>query len=318
VSDRTRTIALVPFAAAIVTAFTAAVLFHSTIRLGRARRLGVLGVVLAVMLLTPLIVPSNRPFLRWLSSVAAVALASKVYDLHIGANLGHRPDFWTYVWLLPNITIIVLRKLDDEPRPARLDDVIQLARCLALSTAGALLFAGTYFVDWRSWPFLVEHCVKVTAFFLLLVPAGAVASSAVRLLSGKAREMMHNPFAARTPADFWLRYNRPAQQFFYEDVFKFLGGRRAFLRATLATFAVSAIIHEYVFDIAVMRFQGYQTAFFLIQGMAVAATIRVRPKGWSALAWVAVTFAFNLVTGVLFFASINELVPFYSRPVPLW
>ncbi len=124
---------------------------------------------------------------------------------------------------------------------------------------------------------------------------------------------MDNPFASRTPADFWKRYNRPTQQFFHEDVFKPLGGRRAPIRGTLATFAVSAAVHEYIFDVAVGRFQGYQTAFFLVQGVAVAATLRVRPRGPAAVAWVAATFAFNLATSALFFASVGEVVPFYAR-----
>jgi hypothetical protein len=85
------------------------------------------------------------------------------------------------------------------------------------------------------------------------------------------------------------------------------------VRAALATFLVSAIIHEYVFDIAVGRVQGYQTAFFVIQGIAAAATLRVKPAGWAALPWVAGTFAFNLVTSVLFFASVGEVLPFYAR-----
>ena len=81
----------------------------------------------------------------------------------------------------------------------------------------------------------------------------------------------------------------------------------------MLTFVVSALIHEYVFDVAVSRIQGYQTAFFLLQGCAVALTIHVRPKGWSAVGWVVGTFAFNVATGALFFASVNEIVPFYSQ-----
>ena len=154
---------------------------------------------------------------------------------------------------------------------------------------------------------------KVAAFFLTLVPASAAAVAALRLLGGRVREPMDNPFAARTPAGFWKRYNRPAQQFFYEDVFKPLGGLRSPARATLGTFAVSAVIHEYIFDITVGRFQGYQTAFFMVQGLAVAATLRVRPQGWRAVAWVAGTVAFNLATSALFFASLNEVLPFYAR-----
>ena len=74
--------------------------------------------------------------------------------------------------------------------------------------------------------------------------------------------------------------------------------------ATLATFAISALIHEYVFDIAVMRIQGYQTEFFLVQGLAVAATLGVKPRGWRVVPWIAGTLGFNLASSVLFFASI--------------
>jgi D-alanyl-lipoteichoic acid acyltransferase DltB (MBOAT superfamily) len=124
---------------------------------------------------------------------------------------------------------------------------------------------------------------------------------------------MDNPFAARTPADFWVRYNRPAGQFFYEDVFKPLGGLKSPVRATLGTFAVSAVLHEYIFWIAVGRVQGYQMAFFMIQGLVVAATRKIRPRGLRAVAWGTGTLMFNLALSVLFFASIDEVLPFYSR-----
>jgi D-alanyl-lipoteichoic acid acyltransferase DltB (MBOAT superfamily) len=148
--------------------------------------------------------------------------------------------------------------------------------------------------------------------FAWLDPATGAAVAVWRLLGGTARDPMNNPFASRTPADFWRRYNRPAQQFLYEDLFRPLGGQHSPIRATLATFAISALIHEYVFDIAVGRIQGYQTAFFLVQGLAVAATLGVKPKGWRAVPWTAGTWVFTLASSVLFFASGDEVVPFYT------
>lgn len=65
------------------------------------------------------------------------------------------------------------------------------------------------------------------------------------------------------------------------------------------------------------RVQGYQTAFFLVQGAAVAATIRVKPRGRHAAPWIAATFAFNVVGSVPFFASLDEAVPFYQHRPPL-
>jgi D-alanyl-lipoteichoic acid acyltransferase DltB (MBOAT superfamily) len=129
---------------------------------------------------------------------------------------------------------------------------------------------------------------------------------------------MDDPLAATTLADFWRRYNRNMHQFFLKDVFVSVGGLRNPLRATLLVFVLSALIHEYIFGIAIGRVQGYQTAFFLIQGVAAAATARVKARGRSALPWIATTFAFNFVTSVLFFASMNELVHFYSRGLPSW
>jgi D-alanyl-lipoteichoic acid acyltransferase DltB (MBOAT superfamily) len=182
---------------------------------------------------------------------------------------------------------------------------------------GAAVFAVFWF-DWEGWPFLLQHTAKVLAVYLLLIPAGNVRMALSRMRGARVPDWMDNPFRARTTAEFWRRYNRPMQQFFSEDVFKPVGGRRAPVRATLVTFAVSAVIHEYLFDIAIGRLQGYQTLFFLLQGCATAATLRVRPRGWVVVPWVAVTWVFGLVTSVLFFLSVNGLLPFYSGGVPAW
>jgi hypothetical protein len=34
--------------------------------------------------------------------------------------------------------------------------------------------------------------------------------------------------------------------------------------------------------------------------------------------WGAATLGFNLATAMLFFASVNGMVPFYSRGLPQW
>jgi D-alanyl-lipoteichoic acid acyltransferase DltB (MBOAT superfamily) len=129
---------------------------------------------------------------------------------------------------------------------------------------------------------------------------------------------MDAPLLAPTPADFWRRYNRPAQQFFHEDIFKPCGGRRAPIRATLATFAFSALAHEYVFGVILGRVQGYQTVFFLVQGLGVLVTMAWNPKGWRRWVACALTNVFNVTTSVFFFASVNGIAPFYSQPLPAW
>ncbi len=104
----------------------------------------------------------------------------------------------------------------------------------------------------------------------------------------------------------------------YEDVFKPVGGRRSPIRGILVAFLVSALVHEYIFSIAIGQVQGFQTLFFLFQGIAVAATARVKPSGWRAIPWVVGTFAFNLLSSVLFFASWQGLGGFYAGGLPPW
>jgi hypothetical protein len=152
----------------------------------------------------------------------------------------------------------------------------------------------------------------------VLIPLAAVGASVWRLLGGRAFDLMNHPYAARTPADFWRRYNRPAHQFLYEDVFKPAGGLRFPIRATLAAFAVSALIHEYLFAVSMGRIQANQATFFLLQGCAVAATARLKPKGPVAVPAIAATLAFNLASSVIFFASLDAVVPFYSQELPGW
>jgi hypothetical protein len=305
-------------ALAITTAVAAATAFFPALALRHGLRAGVLFVVLVPIALSPLLVPAGAPFVRFLASVNAVALAAKLYDMHRGTEEGRRPNWRTFATFLVNLSSLVLRKLDAEPRPDRRTNLLRLAGGLAGLAVGGALLVGSFQLDWEGQPFFLEHIAKVVALYLAILPAAAAALALWRLAGGRGRDVMDNPFLARTPADFWRRYNRPAQQFFYEDVFKPAGGLRAPVRATLVTFAVSALIHEYVFGIAVGRVQGYQTLFFLLQGCAVAATLGVRPRGWRRLPWVAATLAFNLVSSVLFFASVDGLVPFYAQGMPAW
>jgi D-alanyl-lipoteichoic acid acyltransferase DltB (MBOAT superfamily) len=149
--------------------------------------------------------------------------------------------------------------------------------------------------------------------------AGLSAGSAGwRLVGGPARDYMNRPYLARTPADFWRRYNRTVQQFFSEDIFKSLDHRLGGPARIVIVFLLSAALHEYVFGIATGRIQGYQTAFFLIQGVAAAATARERPRGWRSIVWAAGTALFVLLSSTLFFASMQGVVPFYARPFGGW
>jgi hypothetical protein len=248
--------------------------------------------------------------------VIAVALMVKVYDLHRTCGPSVRPTLGAYIAYLPNWLSVVWRKLHATPHPTRGENTRRLCVALIQAAAAGALFVWVLRLDWSPCPFLVEHSVKVFAFFLVLIPVTHAYTALWRLCGGRGLDAMDRPLLAVTPADFWRRYNRPAQQFFHDHVYRRIRGSP--LRAIVITFVVSAIIHEYVFDIAVSRVQGYQTIFFLLQGAAVAATIRFRPTGRWVWPAIAATFFFNLTSSIFFFASVQGVVPFYANGLPAW
>ena len=300
---------------ACTAAFAVAACFFPALAWARRARAVAFVALAPFVLLTPLLLPAERRLARYLAAVFATVLAVKLYDLQ--AHGAPRTTLRAYLTLLANPFGLILRKLDIKRRPPARVDLAQFGLGLAGAVGGACLLAGAFAVDWRRLPFALEYVAWVLAFYVALLPPLSAAAAAWRLLGGAGLDVMNRPWLARTPADFWRRYNRPMQQFFWEDVFKPVGGLRAPVRATLLVFVVSAVLHEYVFGIAIGRVQGYQTAFFMLQGAAVAATARVKARGWRALPWAAGTLGFNLVSSVLFFASMNGLVPFYSRGFPV-
>ena len=88
--------------------------------------------------------------------------------------------------------------------------------------------------------------------------------------------------------------------------------------ATLATFAVSGLLHEYLFAVTFRRVTGYPMAFFLLHGLAAVLTRRFKPTGWLIVPAVLFTFAFNTASTLLLLIPINERIPLYVNDVPGW
>jgi hypothetical protein len=303
--------ALLAFGIACVVVFGAAALFYPAMRLGRRGRTAAWMVLSAVIAAAPCLPPVEMPYLRFLVSLAAFGCLLKLYDLYKHPAGGSGMSFAAYLAYLPNWFWFVRRRIP-QGRP-RERDLRQLAGALALTAAGVAGVLFLFRLDWSRVPFAVEHCVKVMAVFLVAVQVARATSAAFRLLGAGALDTTSNPFAARTPADFWRRWNRATRDWLDEYAFKAAGGFAHPVRATLAAFAVSGLVHEYVFGIAAWRVQGWQALFFMVQGLAAVMTLRVRPRGLAAVFWTAGTLAFTLLTALIFFKSVDMVLPFYWK-----
>jgi hypothetical protein len=276
------------------------------------------GLLCAAMAVSPLAIPAERRLLRFLAAMTVASQGAKLYDHRLDCLRGRKTRLREYLGFLVNPFVIVRRCLTLEPRPPRTKNLQGLVGGICGLAAGVVLCRHVFVIDWSNIPFLVEHSAKMFAFYVALFSGLSAGSAGWRLLGGSARDYMNRPYLARTPGGFWRRYNRISQQFFAEDIFKSLDHRLGGPDRILTVFVVSAVVHEYVFGIATGRIQGYQTAFFLLQGVAVTATARVRPRGRLAILWATATALFMLVSSTLFFASMQGVVPFYARPFGGW
>jgi hypothetical protein len=298
--------------------FAAGVAFRLALGFRAPTRAAVLMALAVVLLPLPAIVDAEHRLTRALLAILSVTIVVKLYDLHTGAMRGRVPSWRDYLVFLLSPFCLVERKLEFEPVTTRREDLHLLARGVIVTVTGGGLLAGAFAADLGAMAFTVEHIAKALALAILIRGVGAVLEGIWRLAGLRARRMFDDYMLAPTPAEFWRRWNRPVSQFFHTHIFTPLDGRHRPMLATIATFAASGAIHEYLVSMAIGRVVGLQLAFFLVQGAAVALTLRIRPSGASVAAWTFATFAFNLATTVLFFAGWNRIVPFYSEHAPAW
>ncbi len=301
----------VPALVVIAAEFVTAIAFYPAMRWrGRSRAIA-FALAMACAFAAPLCIHPDRRPARLGAALAAAWATSKLYDLHFGVAPRERSGFWAHVVYVFNPFWMVRRHVP--PDASRRDDVRRLVVRILLAAVAYALCVAVFHVDWSGPSFAFEHVAKTLTIMSLMIFSTNALAAGWRVAGGRGLDAMGSfPLLAATPAEFWRRWNQPAQQFFRAYGTRPMGGMRRPIRATLWTFAVSAAGHEYIFSVAAGRLQGYQMAFFVIHGLAAVATLRVRPRGWSRLAWWLGTFAFLLVTTVLFGLSANEIVPVYA------
>lgn len=292
--------------------YAAAVVYYVTF--GQSERVGTFcfSASLLTTLAAPLLIPGELPLWRLAATLNAVAVATKLVDLQSDRRRAERFQLGGYLLYLPNPFWLCARRGPELPRPTSAQDVRQMLWNLAGAGAGLALFIHVFQWPWQDYPFLLEHAVKVLLGIFTLVRASQVLAALSRLAGLPGHNFCDRLFWSPTPAEFWRRWNKPAQIFLHEYAFKPSGGRRSPRRAALLTFAISGLIHEYVFGLPLGHPTGVQLAFFLVQGGLVVATMGVKPRGAWGVPAIAATAGCMLLSSVLFFTSVNWIVPIYA------
>ncbi len=304
----------------VAVGYTTAILFFYARRLEARSRAAILVVLGSLVLGSAVFLHTDMQPIRWTAALVLVIFLLHMWDLHLDPRRDSRLRLRGYMIFLADYAWSVARSGDDygtglSLRRRALDAGRYVAAFCLVSAATVAVFR----IDWTTWPLLLEHAAKSTCLGAWLVCAFQTNTVLWRLAGAPAAFFMtSNVLGAYSPADFWRRWNRPMHRWLLENVFRPLGRWRCPRVAMIATFAVSGLLHEYLFAVALRRVTGYVTAFFLLQGVAALVTRRFKPTGWLVLPAVVGTFTFNTVATVLLFIPVNERVPFYVNDVPRW
>ena len=307
--------AVVPFA----TAALFAVAFRTALMWPQSGRLLAFVAAAAVLLAAPLWMPAELRLARAVAAIVVATTAVKLFDLQRAAGARGAPAWPRYLAFMISPFNLVERRMPEAPEPWLAAERQRLVRGLMVGAVGLATLLAAFGIAWTSTLFPVEHAAKAVAAFVVVYGVSEATCALWRGAGWPASPMHANYFAAWTPAEFWRRYNRPVNEYGFANIFCPAGGARRPVLGIALVFAVNGLLHEYLASIAIGPVQGLQTGFFLVQGAAVAATWRVEPRGTAAtLLWRIATWLFMLGTSVLFFASVNQIVPWYSDAAAPW
>jgi hypothetical protein len=281
---------------------------------------------LVAVLASPCLITADARGLRFVAAVGVVEIAAKMVDYY-RSNVLARGRFSGYLGYLrcvnplPIMMVTCARRGRRVPGgKSRTPELLRLAASLAAIWIGVELFFFFHRLELVKTSFVVDHTVKVLCFILLADSFGQLLRALERLAGYDVVPLVDFASLARTPAEFWRRYNRRVGAWLYGLVFVPAGGRGHPARATFVTFLANGVLHEYVFAVTLWEMDGYQLAFFLLQGAGVVASgpLDGLASSWGAPGRLLVrcgTIAFLLATSVFFFASFSKAIPaFYSSP----
>lgn len=271
-----------------------------------------------LLLACPFLVPHHYPGARGVIAATAIWWWMKTWDVLHHTELSD-----------PSVSarMLAILNLGNNVRPfGQKNRSLSTARepwgeVAVWSVAFSVAVAWVYWVfnlDWRGPGFVPEYLAKLLGVIFGGVCGLNVHSSMWRLVGLRAVPSPVSVFWASSPADFWRRWNRPVSEWLFVYVHRPLSGARPSGLATVVTFAVSGLMHEYIVALLIGRITGCATAFFLVQGLGVWLTWTWKLRGgWRTLGVVG-TWVFSAATSVLLFGPMGVALPIYVNEVPRW
>lgn len=271
------------------------------------------------LLACPLLIPPHRVGLRAAAVFIAADFSFKAVDFsrhrgHPGPTAGLR-EYLRFLAPFPLLSVVYpdqRRRLAhrEPPRPYVMRIVLGTTGVIA----GLAIRIATSRIARLQSDFPLDHAVMLLLFVPTIESLARAIHGVERLAGYDTAPIIRNAFAARTVSEFWRRYNDRVHDWFYRNVFRPAGGRRAPVRATLLVFVVSGILHELAFGVATSRFDGSQLGFFLLQAPAVLASGRIerlaRRRGIAGRAAAhGSTVLYMYLTSFLFFRGVSRVFP---------
>jgi hypothetical protein len=207
---------------AVCLAFGVSLLFFPALRAPVTLRVVVFVCVAGLVGLAPWMLPASARVARFVVAIYSGLLVLKLWDLHVGARRSICPSWPQFLGFMANPLSLVHRRTGSECQPTRRENLIRLLKSLLVAALALLALNFLLILTWGSTPFLVEHVLKATTFFVGATALFSGMAAVGRLLGGYAPEPMNHPLTGRTPAEFWRRYNRWIGEGLREDFFSLL------------------------------------------------------------------------------------------------
>lgn len=225
-------------------------------------------VLLSSLLLgCPFLVSGQRSLLRGIVAGVTVYFWLKVWDASWNVRRASPNTLPGFLMHLLNFDWLVGTPgghFPKQPFPGRVFDFVGWFVGFG-GTVLAMYWAFTF--DWERLPFLVEHGVKVSIIVVALLCSFNAHAAMWRLAGVASLSSPPNALFAVCPAEFWRRWNRPVSRWYGEHIFNRGGGVKRPFVATLITFAVSGLMHEYLLAMFAGRVTGVRPRFGWFRGV---------------------------------------------------